>query len=210
MPTRRMFAVVDSKPRAPAKSIERQVYCPNLMVEISGRRSDDPARLPQETAACTYQSHLLLQQVTIVDFVGIEQHRAPPEWLIRGPRAKGAPRVPSRAGRSPLCEALSQVNLRLVQEKSSVAPTSFEYALFRKFKWGVRLTRSSILLLGGQSKRRAALLSHKRERHAIWTNEEMGPFSMSSLAYSASPSKNGRSADLRLDACINGPFRRCN
>jgi hypothetical protein len=67
-----------------------------------------------------------INQVTKVDSVLIEQGRAPPERVIRGPLAKDAPRVPLRACWSPLCEPRSQNNLR----------PECVFAQFRKFKWG--------------------------------------------------------------------------
>jgi hypothetical protein len=85
-------------------------------------------------AAC--RNLCLLQQVTKVDSVAIEQYHAPPEWLIRVPWAKNAPRVPSRARRFPLCEVLSRVNLLL------------------EFVSQVRLTPSLILFFERHSMRR--------------------------------------------------------
>ena len=67
----------------------------------------------RENPRAVCRNHCLLKQVTKVDSVAIEQYHVPPEWLIRGPRAKNAPRVPSRARRFPLCEVLSRVKLLL-------------------------------------------------------------------------------------------------
>jgi hypothetical protein len=85
-------------------------------------RGDSPpiflvARFAKERPTVGCQNHWLPPRVTKAGSDGIEPHRAPQEWLIQDPRAKGAPRVPSRERRSLLCEARSQSNLLFEQHQ---------------------------------------------------------------------------------------------